>query len=108
MAVALVSIAPPIAAWVDTRLKLRRGREAADAIIEFLERRGEAAEAADAEYLPALTTRMEFRAVTLREPGTDRNLLEYVTFAVPAGSRVAIVGSDPVEKRSLGYRIPRF
>ena len=54
MAVALVSLGPPIASWVDSRLKLRRGREAAEAIVEFLDRRGEAAEAADAEYLPAL------------------------------------------------------
>ncbi len=108
MAVALVSLAPPIAAWVDSRLKLRRGREAAEAIVEFLDRRGEAAEVADAEYLPALTTRMEFRNVTLQEPGTDRNLLENVSFAVPGGARVAIVGPDPVERRSLVYLIPRF
>jgi ABC-type multidrug transport system fused ATPase/permease subunit len=108
MAVALVSLAPPIAAWVDSRLKLRRGRVAAEAITEFLDRRGEAAEAADAEYLPALTTRMEFRNVTLKEPGTDRNLLENVSFAVPGGARVAIVGPDAVERRSLVYLIPRF
>jgi ATP-binding cassette, subfamily B, bacterial len=108
MAVALVSLAPPIAGWVDSRLKLRRGREAAEAIVEFLDRHGEAAEAADAEYLPALTTRMEFRGVTMKEPGSDRNLLENVSFAVPAGARIAIVGQDPVEKRSLVYLIPRF
>lgn len=108
MAVALVSLGPPVAAWVDFRLKLRRGREAADGIAEFLDRRGEAAEAADAEYLPALTTRMEFRNVTLKEPGTGRNLLENVSFAVPGGARIAIVGHDPVEKRSLVYLIPRF
>ena len=108
MTVALVSLGPPIAAWVDSRLKLKRGREAADAIVEFLDRRGEAAEAADAEYLPGLTTRMEFRNVTLKEPGTDRNLLSSVSFAVPAGTRVAIVGPDAVERRSLVYLIPRF
>jgi ATP-binding cassette subfamily B protein len=108
MAVALVSLAEPIADWVDSRRKLRRGREAAASIIEFLDRRGEAAEAADAEYLPALRGRMEFRNVTLREPGTGRSLLDNVTFAVPAESRVALVGPDPVEKRSLVYLIPRF
>ena len=70
MAVALVSLAPPIAEWVDARRKLRRGHEAADSIIEFLDRRGDAAEAADAEYLPALRGRMEFRNVTVKEPGT--------------------------------------
>ena len=47
MAVALVSLAPPIAEWVDARQRFRRGREAADAIVEFLDRRGEAAEAAE-------------------------------------------------------------
>ncbi|HEV3439421.1 MAG TPA: ABC transporter ATP-binding protein [Gemmata sp.] len=108
MAVALVSLGPPIAGWVDARLKLRRGREAAEAISEFLDRRGEATEAADAEYLPLLTTRMEFRNVTLKEPGTELALLEHVSFAVPAGSRVAIVGPDPIQKRSLVYLIPRF
>lgn len=108
MAVALVSLGPPIAGWVDARLKLRRGREAAEAIVEFLDRRGEATEAADAEYLPVLTTRMEFRNVSLKEPGTEHSLLENVSFAVPAGSRIAIVGPDPVQKRSLVYLIPRF
>jgi ABC-type multidrug transport system fused ATPase/permease subunit len=108
MAVALVSLAPPIAEWVDSRRKLRRGREAADSIIEFLDRRSEAAEAADAEYLPSLHGRMEFRAVTVKEPGTGRNLLDNVTFAVPAESRVAVVGPDSAEKRAFVYLIPRF
>ena len=108
MAVALVTLAPPIAGWVDARLRLRRGREAADAIAEFLDRRGEAAEAADAEYLPVLTTRVEFRNVSLKEPGTERTLLEGVSFAVPAGAQVALVGPDPVQKRSLVYLVPRF
>lgn len=108
MAVALVSLGPPIADWVSSRLKLRRGREAADAIAEYLARRGDAAEAADAEYLPALTTRLEFRAVKLEDPGTGRNVLENVSFAVPAGARVAVVGPNPDEKRALVLLIPRF
>jgi ATP-binding cassette subfamily B protein len=35
-------------------------------------------------------------------------LLDGVTFAVPAGARVAVVGPNPLEKRSLVYLIPRF
>jgi ATP-binding cassette subfamily B protein len=54
MAVALALLGQPIAGWFDSRRKFQRGCEAADAIVEFLERRGEAAEAADAENLPAL------------------------------------------------------
>jgi ATP-binding cassette subfamily B protein len=108
MSVALVSLAPPIAGWVDSRLKQRRGREAADSIVEFLDRRGDATEAADAEYLPVLTNRIEFRNVSLKEPGIEEPLLENVSFAVPAGARVAIVGPDPIQKRSLVYLVPRF
>jgi ABC-type multidrug transport system fused ATPase/permease subunit len=106
--VSLVSIGPPIAAWFDSRRKLRRGREGADAIGEFFARKSDAAEAADAEYLPILTSRIEFRNISLKEPGTERNLLENVSFAVPARTRVAIVGPDLTEKRSLLYLIPRF
>lgn len=108
MAVALVLLVPPVAGWVAARAKIRRGREAAAAIFEYLDRKGEAAEAADAEFLPALNTRIEFRNVTLKEPGTGRPLLENVSFAIPAGATVAVVGPDQTEKHALVYLIPRF
>jgi ATP-binding cassette subfamily B protein len=108
MSVALVSLTPPIAGLFDYLLKLRRGREAAAAIFEFLDRKGEATEAADAEFLPALTTRMEFRGVSLKDPATGEMLLENISFAVPAGARIAIVGPSAAEKHALVYMIPRF
>ncbi len=108
LAVALASLAGPVAGWVDARRKVRRGAEATDAIFEFLDRKGEAAEAADAEFLPALTGRIEFRGVTLDEPGTGRRLLSEVSFAVPAGGKVAVVGTDPTETHALVYLLPRF
>jgi ABC-type multidrug transport system fused ATPase/permease subunit len=108
MAVALAALVPTLAGWVGTGVRVRRGREAADAIFEFLDRKGEAGEVADAEFLPALSTRLEFRHVTLREPGSGRLLLDDVSFAVPAGSHVAVVGPDPEQKRALVYLLPRF
>lgn len=108
MAVALASLLPPIADWFDYRLKLRRGCEAAAAVTEFLARKGESAEAPDAEYLPALTTKVEFRGVRFDEPGGGRRLLENVTFSVPSGSRVAVVGTDPDAKRALVDLLPRY
>ncbi len=108
MAVALVALLPPIADWFNAQRKLRRGREAAAAITEFLARRGDAAEAVDAEYLPALTSRLEFRAVRVEDPGTGETILENVSFAVPAGARVAIVGPDLLQRRALIDLIPRF
>ncbi len=108
MGVALISLVPPIASWFESRLQMQDGQEAAEAIYEFLDRKGDAAEAGDAEFLPALTNRMEFRHVSLKEAGTGRMLLENVSFAVPAGAKIAIVGSDPDEKHALMYLIPRF
>src|SRR5262249_14496960 len=37
-----------------------------------------------------------------------RVVLENISFAVPYGTRVALVGSDPLEKRTLIDLIPRF
>jgi ABC-type multidrug transport system fused ATPase/permease subunit len=108
MAVALVSLTAPLAGLFDYAAKQKRGREAAEAILEFLDRKGETAEAADAEFLPALTTRMEFRAVTLKDPVTGSPVLENVTFAVPANAKIAIVGQSVAEKHALVYMIPRF
>ena len=108
LAVSLVSMAPPLIGWLDARRKLRRGREAAAAVFEFLDRRGEAAEAADAEFLPALTTRLEFRQVSLKEPGTGHMVLDNVSFAIPLGSRVAFVGPDLTAKHAIVSLIPRY
>jgi ATP-binding cassette subfamily B protein len=87
---------------------MREGELASDAVFEFLDRKGEAAEVADAEFLPALTNRLEFRSVSLKEAGTGRMLLENVSFAIPAGAKIAIVGADAEEKHALMYLIPRF
>jgi ATP-binding cassette subfamily B protein len=108
MAVALVAIVFPVAGALDAASRIRRGRAAAADIFEYLDRKGEAAEAADAEFLPPLTTRIEFRSVSLTEPGTGRHLLENVTFAIPAGAKIAVVGADLAEKHALVYLLPRF
>lgn len=108
MAVALVSLTGPLAGLFDYAAKERRGREAAESLLEFLNRKGETAEAADAEFLPALTTRMEFRGVTLKDPVSGAPVLENITFAIPANAKIAIVGQNPAEKHALVYMIPRF
>jgi ABC-type multidrug transport system fused ATPase/permease subunit len=108
LATALVALALALAAYFDHLAKTRVGAAAAEAIYEFLERKGEPAEAADAEYLPPLTTRIEFRNVSLTDTVTGRKLLDEVTFAVPAGARVAVVGPDAAERRALVALVPRL
>jgi ATP-binding cassette subfamily B protein len=105
---ALVSLYWPLVNLLEHRRYLYRSRAAAVALFEFLDRRGEVGQVVGAEFLPPLAKQIEFDEVSLREPGGERLLLEGVSLTIQAGQRVALVGSDDLEKRALVYLIPRF
>jgi ATP-binding cassette, subfamily B, bacterial len=108
LATALVSLYWPMESWLEHRRFLRRARESAVTLFRFLERPGGVGQVVEAEFLPALSKSLEFDNVTLQEPGTGRKLLQGVTFTVPAGQRVALVGPEDTEKHAIVYLIPRF
>jgi ATP-binding cassette subfamily B protein len=108
MVAALISLYWPLVTWLDNRRYLRRGRESATILFNFLDRPGGVGQVVEAEFLPPLTKQLEFDSVTLEEPGTGRKLLQGVSFAIPAGQKVAIVGPEEMEKHALVYLIPRF
>jgi ATP-binding cassette subfamily B protein len=101
LATALASLYFPLETWLENRRILRRGRESAAALFRFLDRPGEVGQVVGAEFLPPLSKQLEFDEVTLREPGTSRMLLRDLSLAIRAGERVAIVGSDDLEKHAL-------
>jgi ABC-type multidrug transport system fused ATPase/permease subunit len=105
---AIVSIYSPVEHWLSHRRTVRRAEEEAVAIFEFLDRRGEVGQVVGAEFLNAMSKRMEFDQVSLREPGSGRLLLDNVMMTIPAGKRVAIVGSDEASKHAFASLIPRF
>jgi ATP-binding cassette subfamily B protein len=107
-AATLLSLYFPLEAWLAQRRTIARGREAAAAVFEFLDRKGEVAQVLGAEFLPAMGQRLEFLDVSLREPGTGRMLLQGVNLTVKAGQRVGFVGPDDAEKHAIVYLIPRF
>jgi ATP-binding cassette subfamily B protein len=108
MAVALVSLYWPAKSWLEHRRFLRRGRESAAVLFQFLDRPGEVAQVAGAEFLAPMSQRLEFDNVSLKEPGGSRILLRNVNLAIPAGQRVALVGPEDIQKYALVYLIPRF
>jgi ATP-binding cassette subfamily B protein len=87
---------------------VKRGKEAAVAVFKFLDRPGEVGQVVGAEFLPPLAREIEFDNVTLRDPGSNRVLLEDVSLRIKAGQRVGLVGPDDLEKHALVYLIPRF
>jgi ATP-binding cassette subfamily B protein len=108
LAVAFLSLYFPVRARLAGRRTMRHGREAAAAIFEFLDRKGDVATYPDAEFLPGVQRGIEFADVTVREPASGRMLLNKVSFKVRAGQRVGIVGSDVEEQLALVSLIPRF
>jgi len=108
LSTALVSLYQPVQSWIEARRLIRRGRDSAEQIFKFLERRGEVGQVVGAEFLPPLHKQIEFDNVSLREPGSNRMLLQEVTLTIPAGQRVGLIGADDLEKYALVYLIPRL
>ena len=108
LAVALVSLYWPLVRWLDSRKLMRRARDSAVVLFQFLDRSSSVGQAVEAEFLTPLARQLEFDNVTLDEPGTGRKLLDGVSLTVPAGKRVALVGPDDMQKHALVYLIPRF
>lgn len=108
LAVTLVSLYWPLTDWLGHLKYLRRARESAVQLFQFLDRPGEVGQVGDAEFLQPLSKQLEFDNVTFKEPGTGRTLLQEVSFTVPYGQRIGIVGPDDQEKHALVYLIPRL
>jgi ATP-binding cassette subfamily B protein len=108
LSTALVSLYQPVERWLEARRLIRRGRDSAVHVFNFLDRRGEVGQVVGAEFLPPLAKQIEFDNVSLREPGSGRMLLEEVTLNIPAGKRIGLIGADDLEKHALVYLIPRL
>ncbi|MFL5331009.1 MAG: ABC transporter ATP-binding protein [Gemmataceae bacterium] len=98
----------PLARILEERRVIRRGRDSAVRVFEFLDRPAEIGQVMGAEFLAGISRDIQFRSVSLREPGTGRLLLNDLDLTIEAGQRVAIVGSDDTEKHALVYLLVRF
>ncbi len=77
-------------------------------VFEILDAPLEIADAPGAQPLPPLCCRVEFRDVHFRYPGSEREILAGVSFAVEEGQTVAILGTTGAGKSTLVNLIPRF
>lgn len=108
LATTLLCLYRPVSNWLEGRKLLKRGREAAEQVFGFLERRGEVGQVVGAEFLPPLAKRIEFDNVHLKDSSTNKALLEDVSLTIPAGHRIGLVGAEDLEKHALVYLIPRL
>ena len=82
---------------------------AGDRIFELLDTHTEVAESSTAQPLPRFSSAIEFRDVTFAYDDVHpRAILRKISFKVPAGQMVAIVGRSGAGKTTLVNLIPRF
>jgi ATP-binding cassette subfamily B protein len=108
LAAAVISLYWPTLAFLEARRIVRRGRQSAKVVFNFLDRQEGVRQAIEAEFIPLMNKMIQFDKVSLREPGTGRKLLTNISFTIRAGEKVAIVGPDEMQKHALVYLLPRF
>ncbi|MCX6553232.1 MAG: ABC transporter ATP-binding protein, partial [Acidobacteria bacterium] len=82
---------------------------ASQRIFELLDTETEVADADGAPDLGPVSRSIEFRHVTFEyEDASGKNALHDISFTVPAGQTVAIVGRSGAGKTSLANLLPRF
>jgi ATP-binding cassette, subfamily B, bacterial len=99
---------PTLRQWAAARVHLRRAKEASAAVVELLDRRVDAGQPIDAEFLQPMARKLEFVDVSYREPGTGRMVVENLSLSVPLDGRAVVVGSDAEEVRAVAYLLTRF
>ena len=86
----------------------QRGAASMARIKRVLDTRAEIVEPEDAVVLPEVRGEIEFRDVSFRYPGTEREVLSEISFRAPAGSLVAVVGATGSGKSTLVHLLTRL
>ncbi len=106
--ITFLSLFFPLRNYFDLRKTIKNGQEAATAIFEFLDRKGDLTQIGDAEFLPPMQNSLEFMDVSVREPGTSHLILRHVNLKIESKEQIGIVGTDHQAKMALISLIPRF
>jgi subfamily B ATP-binding cassette protein MsbA len=106
---ALLLMYGPVKKLTRVNANLQQAAAAAERVFELMDAHTEVVERPDAIALPPFTQAIEYRDVSFGyEDGHGKLVLSGVSFTVPAGHVVAIVGRSGAGKTTLANLLPRF
>jgi len=105
---ALIMLYEPVKRLSRANNEIQQGLAAAERVFDVLDEPVKVRDAPDAVELPSFHDAIVFDHVALQYPGANKRVLDDVSFSVPAGQVVALVGRSGAGKSSLVNLIPRF
>ncbi|HPG67018.1 MAG TPA: ABC transporter ATP-binding protein [Candidatus Hydrogenedentes bacterium] len=105
---ALAAMLDPLRKLAAVNNAIQTSVASAERVFEFIDAEPDLVEAPDAVALARLERAVEFRNVSFRYPGKDDVVLRDISFTVPKGHMVALVGFSGAGKTTIAKLIPRF
>jgi len=105
---AVIMLYEPVKRLSRANNDIQQGLAASERIFELLDVPIEVEDHAQARVLPPFSNVIRFEQLGLTYSGTDRAVLNDITFSVAAGEVVALVGRSGAGKTSLVNLVPRF
>lgn len=106
----LTMLLGPIASIASSAMSFQNNLAGLDRVLDILSEEEESDVSAGAVEIVrgAVSGAIEFRSVSFRYPGSEKAVLEDISFAVPAGAMVALVGRSGAGKTTLCNLVSRF
>jgi subfamily B ATP-binding cassette protein MsbA len=103
---AMGMVVAPLKRLININIVVQRGIAAASSLFELLDQPGEAD--SGTKTTERVRGEVAYRAVTFRYEANKEPALRHVSFDVPAGATVALVGQSGSGKSTLASLVPRF
>ena len=103
---ALLMLLSPLRHLADVSAPLQRGLAAAESVFQLLDESPETDPGT--RDIGRAAGRLEFRALSFRYPGAERDALADVSFEIAPGETVALIGQSGGGKSTLAALLPRF